>query len=57
MFVPGLSDVLGIEPVPLLRWLGVAAVAASLILVMEVYKGLTARAATGDIGPAPLRRP
>jgi magnesium-transporting ATPase (P-type) len=57
MFVPGLSDVLGIEPVPLLRWLGVAAVAASLILVMEVYKGLTVRAATGDIGPAPLRRP
>jgi magnesium-transporting ATPase (P-type) len=58
MFIPGLSDVLGIEPVPFLHWLGVAAVAASLILVMEIYKGLTGpRAATGGRGPAQSRRP
>jgi hypothetical protein len=39
-FVPGLNDVLGVAPVSPAEWLGVAALAASVIVAMEVYKRL-----------------
>jgi magnesium-transporting ATPase (P-type) len=38
MYVPGLSDVLGVQPVALTDWLMVAAVAASLLIVGEMLK-------------------
>ncbi|MGB8275858.1 MAG: HAD-IC family P-type ATPase [Alphaproteobacteria bacterium] len=40
MYTPGLSSVLGLEPVLLEHWFWVAAVAVSLIVVMEIYKVL-----------------
>jgi magnesium-transporting ATPase (P-type) len=43
MYLPGLSDLLDVQPVGLGDWITVAAIAASLILVMEVYKRLAAR--------------
>ena len=43
MYTPGLNSVLAIGPVPLDQWMVVAAVALSLIVVMEAYKGATAR--------------
>jgi len=42
MYVPGLNDVLGIKPVSLDQWVVVAAMALSVIAVMEVYKRLRA---------------
>ena len=39
MYTPGLSGVLGIEPVTFEQWAIVAAMALSLIAVMELYKG------------------
>jgi magnesium-transporting ATPase (P-type) len=41
MYVPGLSDVLGVQPVSLTDWLMVAAVAASLLIVGEILKLMT----------------
>ena len=38
MYIPGLRDVLGLQPVSLLDWIIIAAIAGSLILVMEAYK-------------------
>jgi magnesium-transporting ATPase (P-type) len=43
LFLPGLSDILQAQPVAFLDWLVVAGLAASLILVMEIYKQATAR--------------
>ena len=43
MYLPVLSDVLDVQPIALIDWVMVAAIAASLIVVMEVYKRLTAR--------------
>ncbi|HEY5598831.1 MAG TPA: HAD-IC family P-type ATPase [Kiloniellales bacterium] len=43
MYVPGLRDVLDLQPVDLSQWLLVLAVAASLLVVMEIFKGVTAR--------------
>lgn len=41
MYVPGLNDVLGLQPVALTDWLMVAAVAASLLIVGEILKMMT----------------
>jgi hypothetical protein len=38
LYLPGLSDVLAVQPVAALDWLLVAAVALTLLLVMEVRK-------------------
>lgn len=38
MAVPGLSDVLGIAPLPLEQWLLLAALALAVIPLMEIYK-------------------
>jgi magnesium-transporting ATPase (P-type) len=38
LYLPGLSDVLSVQPVSATDWLMVAAVAASLLAVMEFYK-------------------
>jgi magnesium-transporting ATPase (P-type) len=43
-FVPGLRDVLQIEPISLAIWLLMVPLAASAILVMEVYKAIFVRA-------------
>jgi magnesium-transporting ATPase (P-type) len=43
MYLPGLSGLLDVQPIGLGDWVAVAAVAVSLILVMEAYKGLFAR--------------
>ncbi len=41
MYVPGIKDVLHIEPVALDAWLTAAGIALSLIVIMEIYKYLT----------------
>ena len=38
MYMPGLSDVLSLQPISLQDWLLVAVLALSLLLVMELYK-------------------
>ena len=43
MFTPGLRDVLGIAPVAFVDWVLVAALALSLIVVMEAFKRLAGR--------------
>ena len=43
MFTPGLREVLGVAPVALVDWVMVAALALSLIVVMEAFKRLTGR--------------
>jgi hypothetical protein len=43
MYLPGLSGLLDVQPIGLGDWVTVAAIAVSLILVMEAYKGLFAR--------------
>jgi magnesium-transporting ATPase (P-type) len=43
MYLPGLSGLLDVQPIGFGDWLMVAAIAASLIVVMELYKGLIAR--------------
>jgi len=43
MYLPGLRDVLDVRPVGLSDWLSVLAVALSLVVVMEVFKALSAR--------------
>ena len=40
MFTPGLRDVLGVAPIAVADWFMIAAVALSLIVVMELYKRL-----------------
>ena len=45
MFIPGLSDVLGVKPVSLESWGILLAIAASLLLVDEAAKYLHRRAA------------
>jgi len=47
MYIPGLRDVLDMQPVGIVEWLSVLAVAASLLVVMEAFKGLTARRRSG----------
>ncbi len=46
LYMPGLSDVLDAQPVSLVDWIMVAAIGASLIVVMEVYKRLASRASS-----------
>jgi len=48
MYVPGLNDVLGVQPVALESWGILLAIAASLLLVDEIAKFLHRRA--GDPG-------
>ncbi len=43
MYLPGLSGLLDVQPIGLGDWVTVAAIAVSLILVMEAYKVLFAR--------------
>ncbi len=43
MYLPGLSGLLDVQPIDLGDWVAVAAIAVSLILVMEAYKVLFAR--------------
>ena len=43
MYLPGLRDVLDVQPIGFHEWITVAAVALSLLLVMEVYKRFVAR--------------
>ncbi|NIA68582.1 HAD-IC family P-type ATPase [Pelagibius litoralis] len=43
LYLPGLSDVLGVRPVSLTDWLLVAALALSLLAVMEIRKLVSAR--------------
>lgn len=43
MYLPGLRDVLDMQPVGIVEWFSILAVAASLLVVMEAFKGLTAR--------------
>lgn len=43
MYTPGLNSVLSIGPVPLDQWMVVAAIALSLVVVMEAYKRVTSR--------------
>jgi hypothetical protein len=52
MYLPVLGEVLDVRPIALMDWVMVAAIAASLIVVMEVYKRLI-RAAS----PKPAGRP
>jgi P-type Ca2+ transporter type 2C len=40
MYVPGLSTVLGVSPIPLTQWIELLAMASSIVLVMEFYKYL-----------------
>jgi magnesium-transporting ATPase (P-type) len=39
MYTPWLGDVLGVHPVSFLQWLGLLALAFSVMLVMELHKG------------------
>ena len=56
LYLPHLSDVLDVAPVALLDWLMVAAVAASLMVVMEGYKRLFAgRNGGAGGGPGGMR--
>ncbi|MHA1114343.1 MAG: HAD-IC family P-type ATPase, partial [Alphaproteobacteria bacterium] len=48
MYLPGLRDVLDLEPVSLERWLTVAGFALGLIVVMELFKAAGARLARAD---------
>lgn len=43
MYLPGLSGLLDVQPIGLGDWVTVAAIAVSLILVMEIFKCLPAR--------------
>ena len=43
MYVPGLSDVLRIQPVSFETWLPVAGLALGLVAVMEIFKALRPR--------------
>jgi magnesium-transporting ATPase (P-type) len=43
MYLPGLRDVLDVQPISLADWFLVAPVALSLLVVVELYKLLTAR--------------
>jgi len=40
MYLPGLRDILDLQPISLADWLVVAAIAGSLVLVMELHKRL-----------------
>ena len=51
MYVPGLSDVLGIAPVSADAWLEILPIACSLLAVMEIYKLVIRR--TGLAGGRP----
>jgi hypothetical protein len=41
MYLPGIRDVLDVEPIAFQDWLPVALIALSLLLVIEIYKRLT----------------
>ena len=41
MYLPGLRDVLDVEPIDIGQWLMVAAIAATLLVVVEIFKHLT----------------
>ncbi|NBC46840.1 MAG: HAD-IC family P-type ATPase [Gammaproteobacteria bacterium] len=43
MYLPGLSDVLEVAPVSLMEWLALLGIAASLLLMMELFKALRVR--------------
>ena len=43
MYLPGLREILGVQPIAPLEWVMAAALAVSLIVVMEVYKRTTLR--------------
>ncbi len=51
MYLPGMRELLGVQPIAALDWVMVAAIAASLVLVMELYKRLVVN---GD-GPLAAR--
>ncbi len=55
MYMPGLKDVLGLQPVSLLEWGGVLGLAATIILVAELYKRLRVPGLLGrTMGAAPV---
>lgn len=43
MFVPGLRDVLDIQPISFEGWIEVAALSVALVAVMEIFKFLRPR--------------
>ena len=49
MFIPGLAQVLGTKPIGILEWVLVAAFAASLILVIELFKLIFTRFSDGVV--------
>jgi magnesium-transporting ATPase (P-type) len=51
MYLPALRDILDVQPIAPIEWVMVAAMAASLIVVMEVYKRLTSRVSSGHEKP------
>ncbi|MEA3640592.1 MAG: cation-translocating P-type ATPase C-terminal domain-containing protein [Lamprobacter sp.] len=53
MYLPGLSDVLEVAPVPLWEWAALLGIAVSLLLVMELFKALRVRRQRSDLSNAP----
>jgi magnesium-transporting ATPase (P-type) len=53
MYLPGLSEVLEVAPVPLLEWAALLGIAASLLLVIELYKVLRGRRRSPGAANAP----
>ncbi len=53
MYLPGLSDVLEVAPVPLWEWAALLGIAASLLLVMELFKVLRVRRQRSEQANAP----
>ncbi|MDJ0684557.1 MAG: HAD-IC family P-type ATPase [Alphaproteobacteria bacterium] len=51
LFTPGLSDVLRAQPVALVEWIVVAAIALSLIVVMDLFKLVVRRLEAARDGP------
>jgi magnesium-transporting ATPase (P-type) len=48
MYLPGIREVLDVEPIAFHNWLPVALIALSLLLVIEIYKKLTSGRARGN---------
>jgi len=43
MYTPGIQEVLGVKPVFLNQWIFLLIIACSILVVMEIYKGIRAR--------------
>ncbi|CCQ90264.1 Cation-transporting ATPase [Nitrospina gracilis 3/211] len=43
MYTPGIQEVLGVKPVFLNQWIFLLAIAMSILVVMEIYKGIRTR--------------